>query len=303
MEIEYAAGDEHDDGRDEGRRGDRRSDRRSDRIFRSTRVVAAIIVPVLVLAFIILYFFPSTTGERFAWEIRPSIQSAYMGAGYLGGAWLFFNAVIGRRWHRVAAGFAPVTAFTIVMLLDTIIHWDIFDLSHFPFILWLILYIVTPFLVPFLWWRNRVEDPGTPEPNDVVVPSIARWGLGVLGGFIFIFAVVGFFFPEWLVSVWVWPLTVVTARILSGWFALLGVGGLVIARDSRWSAWKVGLESIAIWQLLVVAAAVVNTADFTNGLLNWFVVGVVLVLLGMAGLYVVMEGQRRGMLKMEFVGD
>jgi hypothetical protein len=56
---------------------------KDDRIYKSTRVVAAIIVPVLLLAFVILFLFPSTTGERFAWEIRPFIQSAYMGAGYL----------------------------------------------------------------------------------------------------------------------------------------------------------------------------------------------------------------------------
>lgn len=272
-------------------------DNREDRIYRSTRIVAAIVVPVLVLAYVILYFFPSTTGERFAWQINPPIMAAYMGAGYLGGAWLFFNVVIGRHWHRIAAGFPPVTTFTIVMLLDTIINWEIFDLSHFPFILWLILYVITPLLIPFLWWRNRVEDPGIPEFDDVVVPLIARWGLRLLGIVILFFAVAGFFFPDWLISFWVWPLTPVTARILSGWFALLGVGGIVISRDSRWSAWRVGLESIAIWQSLVVVAAVVNSisnpADFPNGLFNWFIISVLLVLLGMVALYGLMEGRRR----------
>lgn len=266
---------------------------KDDRIYKSTRIVAAIIVPVLLLAFVILYLFPSTTGERFAWEIRPSIQSAYMGAGYLGGAWLFFNVAVGRHWHRVAAGFPPVTTFTISMLLDTIIYWQRFDLSHFPFLLWLFLYIVTPVLVPLLWWRNRLQDPGIPEPNDVVVPRVVRWGLGSLGGFILLFAAVGFLFPEWLISIWVWPMMPLSARILTGWFALLGVGGLVIARDSRWTAWKVGLESIALWQLMVVVAAVANTADFTNGLFNWFIISVVVVLLAMGTLYLLMESRRR----------
>lgn len=266
---------------------------KDDRIYPATRIVAAIIVPVLLLAFVILYLFPSTTGERFAWEIRPLIQSAYMGAGYLGGAWLFFNAVIGRRWHHVAAGFLPVTTFTISMLLDTLFYWDGFDLSHFPFILWLILYIITPILVPFLWWQNRVQDPGTPEADDVIVPPVARWGLGLLGGFILLFAVVGFLFPDWLISVWVWPMDSLAARIITGWFALLGIGGLIISRDFRWSAWKVGLQSIALWQVMVVVAAVVHSADFTNGFFNWFIIGIVLVLFGMAGLYFLMEGRQK----------
>ncbi|UCH59329.1 MAG: hypothetical protein JSV61_14065 [Anaerolineales bacterium] len=264
-----------------------------DHIFPITRLVAGIVVPVLVLAFIILYFFPELSGQRFAWEIQPSMTAMFMGAGYLGGAWLFANALFGRRWHRVAAGFLPVTTFTVAMLLATILHWSRFDIRHFPFQLWLGLYILTPFLVPWLWLRNRVTDPGTPEAQDVLMPSLPRWSLGLLGAFLFGFALFGFVSPTWLLSIWIWKLTPLTARVLSGWFALLGVGGLVISRDRRWSAWRVGLQSIGLWHLLVVIAALLNPTDFTAGLLNWYLVSVVLVLLGMLVLFVQMESRRK----------
>lgn len=266
---------------------------KDDHIFRSTRVVAAIIVPVLLLAFLILFLFPQTTGQRFAWEINPAMTAAYMGAGYLGGAWLFFNVIIGRRWHRIAAGFPPVTAFTISMLIVTALHWQRFDLGHFPFLLWLILYIVTPFLVPLLWWRNRVTDPGTPEVDDVIVPTFARWSLRLLGAFLLFCALVWMIYPEWLVSIWVWPLTPLTARILSGWFTILGVGGLIIAHDLRWSAWKAGLQSIGLWHVLVLIGAVIHRVDFPSGLLNWYLISVVVVLTGMIILYKSMENRRR----------
>lgn len=264
-----------------------------DHIFPITRLVAGIVVPVLVLAFIILYFFPELSGQRFAWEIQPSMTAMFMGAGYLGGAWLFANALFGRRWHRVAAGFLPVTTFTVAMLLATILHWSRFDIRHFPFQLWLGLYILTPFLVPWLWLRNRVTDPGTPEAQDVLMPSLPRWSLGLLGAFLLGFALLGFASPAWLLSIWIWKLTPLTARVLSGWFALLGVGGLVISRDRRWSAWRVGLQSIGLWHLLVVIAALLNPTDFTAGLLNWYLVSVVLVLLGMLVLFVQMESRRK----------
>jgi hypothetical protein len=264
-----------------------------DRIFRSTRVVAVIIVPVLVLAFLILFLFPQTTGQRFAWEINPAMTAVYMGAGYLGGAWLFFNVINGRRWHRVAPGFLPVTTFTIFMIVDTILHWGRFDIRHLPFTLWLVLYIVTPFLVPFLWWRNRRTDPGTPEADDVIVPQLARWTLRLLGFVLLLCAVIGVIYPAWLVSLWVWPLSPLTARILSGWFALLGVGGLVIGQETRWSGWKVGLQSIGLWHVLVVIGAVIHRADFNSGLLNWYLISVLIVLLGMVSLYVRMESERR----------
>ncbi|MBE2200138.1 MAG: hypothetical protein IAE79_16095 [Anaerolinea sp.] len=65
-----------------------------DRIFPITRIIAAVVVPFLLLAFLILFFFPGDSGQRFAWEIRPNMTAAFMGAGYLGGSWLFINAIM-----------------------------------------------------------------------------------------------------------------------------------------------------------------------------------------------------------------
>lgn len=261
---------------------------RDDRIYLSTRIISAVVVPFLILAFLVLYLTPEQSGERFAWEIKLAMTAAFMGAGYLGGAWLFLNAIFGRRWHRVAAGFLPVTTFTIFMLLATIIHWDRFDLRHIPFLLWLGLYVITPLLVPLMWWRNRETDSGEPEPEDQTAPALARWSLRLLGVVLLVFAVTGFISPDWLISIWPWTLTPLTARIMSGWFALLGVGGLVIGSEIRWSGWRVGLQSIGLWHLLVLIAAVIHQADFPAGLLNWYLVSVFLVLVGMVILWMKM---------------
>ncbi len=262
--------------------------KQDDRIFRATRLVAVLVVPVLVLAWTILYLFPERSAERFAWEIQPPMMAAFMGAGYLGGAWLFVHVALGRRWHRVAAGFPVVAVFTAATLLATVLHWSRFDLQHFPFQLWLGLYVVTPVLIPWLWWRNRATDPGTPEKGDRTVPTIARLTLGLLGICLWGFALAGFARPEWLASIWVWALTPLTARILSGWFALLGTGGVVIGRERRWSAWRAGIQSIGLWHLLVVIAAVRHQGDFPGGLLNWYLASVVLALLGIMALYAYM---------------
>lgn len=267
---------------------------KNDQILPITRIIAIVIVPFLLLAFLILYFFPQTTGQRFAWEINPSMTAMFMGAGYLGGAWLFINAIFGRRWHRVAPGFLPVTTFTIFMLLATILHWQIFDLRHIGAILWIGLYLVTPFIIPLIWLLNRPADDGKPEKSDVEVPKLPSWALFILGLVLLAFAIVGFLVPQWLIAIWPWTLSIVTARIISGWLALLGVGGLVISSDSRWSAWKVGLQSIGLWHILVVIAALLQTADFSTGLANWYLISVIIVLAGMLVLYILMEQRKRG---------
>lgn len=266
---------------------------RDDRIFRSTRWVAAAVVPILLLAWVILYLFPGETGTRFAWEIKPSLTAMYMGAGYLGGGYLFLHAALGRRWHRVAAGFPAVAIFTLVMLLATILHRERFDLGHFPAQLWLLLYVITPLLIPWLWWRNRRTDPGTPEPDDVVMPRAARYVAGALGAGLLAAGVVSFLAPSWLIGFWPWTLTPLTARVLAGWALLMGVGNVGVARESRWSGWRPGMESIALWHALVLAGSVAYREEFTTGLVNWYTASVITVLVGIAALYLRMEGRRR----------
>ena len=262
----------------------------SDRTYPLTRLVGGLVVPVLLLAFVILYLNPDSSGERFAWEIKPHMSNLYIGAGYLGGAFLLFWVAWGRPWHRVQHGFLPITAFAGSMLIATVVHWDRFDLHHFPFQLWLALYVVTPFLIPALWLRNRGEDAGRPEPDDKTVPLIARAGMLIGGAGFGALSLIGFFAPEILIRVWVWQLSPLTARVMAGWFALLAVGGLVIGRETRWSAWRIGVGAISVWHVLVVVGAFWNVEDFGEaGLFNWYLVVIWLALAGVAGLWFVME--------------
>ena len=109
---------------------------------------------------------------------------------------MFVFAIFGKRWHRVKAAFPPVTTFTIAMLLATFLHWDRFDIEHFPFQLWLILYIITPFLIPYLWLKNRVTDPGAPEPDDMKC-LLCEVGLyDIRCGLASVWAVIMIIFPQ-----------------------------------------------------------------------------------------------------------
>jgi len=261
----------------------------TDRTYPATRIIAGIVVPVLLLAFIVLYLFPEQSGERFAWEIRPDMSALYIGAGYLGGAFLLLQAALGRPWHTVRAGFPVITVFTTSMLAATLLHWERFDIRHFPFQLWLILYVVTPLLIPSLWLINRKEDPGVPEPGEKLVPAVARIALLLAGLVIGAASLIGWFAPEVLIELWVWQLTPLTARIFAGWFALLAAGGLIIGLEKRWSAWQTGLGSIFIWHLLVAIGAFRNVEDFGDaGLMNWYIILVWAGLAGMAVLFGVM---------------
>lgn len=268
-----------------------------DRIFPLTRWVAIAVIPFLLAAFVILAFFPERTGEFFAWPITPPMTALFMGAGYLGGAYFFARVATESHWHRVAIGFLPVTVFTIAMLASTLLHMDRFNLGTVPFYLWMALYVITPVLIPLVWLRNRPADPGTPERDDMRVPGILRALMALVSVVQLGFAVLGFARPDLLDAVWPWTLSPLTGRVLSGWLAFLGVGGLMLARETRWSAWRVGIESIALWQALILVGLVVNAGDFTAGLVNWYTILVAGGTLGLIVAYVLLESRRRVMVE------
>src|SRR5713226_1610286 len=118
---------------------------RDDRILPATRVVAAGVIFILMLAVLALYLNPDLTDQNFAWTIRPRMMPMMMGAGYLMGAYFFARVLTGRHWHESSGGFIPITAFTIFMALATILHLEKFHQGTFTAALWMVVYAITPF--------------------------------------------------------------------------------------------------------------------------------------------------------------
>jgi len=274
---------------------DQRAGARTDRIFPETRWLSAIIIPFLLAAFGVLYLLPEHTGELFAWNIQPRMTSMMLGEAYLAGAYFFVRAVFSPRWHWVAVGFLPVTTFATLMGITTILHWDRFNHASFAFWTWVVLYFTTPFLVPAAWWRNRKTDPGTPEAGDVLVPAWVRSIIGALGVATVLIGLLFFLLPDFMIGVWPWKLTLLTARVLGTMFALAGVGAICIALDARWSAVRIAFQSQMIALVLVVLAIVFSWSNFRQTyLLTWvFVAGMLFLLVASPLFYLWMERNRR----------
>ncbi len=74
------------------------------RLLLATRVLAVMVIPVLVAAFVVLFGFPGRTRQLWAWTIRPDLAALIMGGAYIAGAWFFARTLLDGRWHRVALG-------------------------------------------------------------------------------------------------------------------------------------------------------------------------------------------------------
>ena len=243
-----------------------------DRIYGFTKFVAALLGLVVLFAFIVLYFFPTQTKQLFAWPIQPPMTAMFIGASYLNGV-IFFSAVLlGNRWHRIWAPHVGVFVFATLLLIATILHWDKFTHDHPVFWVWVFIYAVAPVLVPLAFIRNRREDPDTPEELDAEVPLALRvvW---LIPGIVFLaVALYGFVNPGWLIPHWQWKATPLTMRVLMAFYSMLGVAVLVVLREPRWSAWRIGLFGVIAWHALVLVAACLRQGDFKGGLFHgwWF---------------------------------
>lgn len=230
-----------------------------DRILPATRAVNAVILPFLVVAVILLYGFPTRTGELFAWQIDPPMSACLLASAYVGGIWFFARAALERRWHRVRHGFPAVVVFAGALLIATLLHLDRFS-QNLSFWTWLVLYATTPFAVAGLAFLQRRSDSGRPEERDVVVPPLARFGLAAVGAAAFAFGAVLFVAPQIAVDQWAWDLTPLTAEVTGAVLSLTGVVNVALLWDHRWSAFRILFQAQLI-SLVAIALSLAARAE------------------------------------------
>jgi len=239
-----------------------------------TRWVARFIIPFLAAAFLVLYGLPDQTTTYFAWTIRPEMTPIVMGAGYGAGVYFFYRVSTVDEWHSVAPVFLGIATFTWLMAIATVLHWENFNHSHFTFDLWVVLYAVTPVLIPAVWTLNRRTDSGELGGDERLLPRAVRVLGGGIGVIVTISALVLFAAPDLMIDVWPWTVSPFTARILSGWFALFGVVNGVAVLDPRWSGSRILIQSQLLGFAMVLIGVVRVWANFDpSRVLTWGVVG------------------------------
>jgi hypothetical protein len=172
---------------------------------------------------------------------------------------------------------------------------DRFHHDHLSFWAWAGLYFITPFLAPYVWYRNRDRDPGTFEPGDVAAPRPVRILLGVVGAGEAALALFMFLLPAAAIEIWPWLLTPLTARVVGGWFALHGVLGLALSGERRWSAMRVMVQTQLVTLVFILVAVFRAWPEFDSANpITWiFVLGTAAWLLILAAIYYTLDAGHR----------
>jgi hypothetical protein len=264
-----------------------------DRVLPPTRILAVCIIPFLVLAFFVLFPWPTAATRLFAWQIKPTMSAMVLGSVYIGGAYFFLRAARAARWHTIAGGFVPVGTFAGLMGITTVLHWDRFSHTNVAFWLWVGLYFTTPFGVFAAFLRNRRESRKGANA-ELRLSSGAAYAIAIAGGLSVLMATFLYLFPRRAVDVWPWHLTPLTARMLGAILAL-GMAGLGAIWERRWSAVRILLQVAGVMLVLILAAGVRAHNEFDSSkALTWlFTVGFGGTALSLGVLYARMESRAR----------
>lgn len=239
-----------------------------DRILPAVRTAALVVFLILVPAVIVLWGTPGHTADRWAWTIKPNLTPIFLGAGYGAGAYFFWRTYRAERWHPSSAGVLGASAFAGLMLGATLLHWGKFNHGDAPFLAafafwgWTIVYIISPFAVFALWWRNRATDSREPLPGDPVMPAAALGVARLVAVLALVTAAVFYIAPSAAMHVWSWKLTPLTARVLASFIAQVGVGALVLSFERRWSGWRLIVQTFFVATALLLVGAARESGDF-----------------------------------------
>jgi hypothetical protein len=207
---------------------------------------------------------PASSATNFAWPINPVVMAAVLGAFYISSAPLFLLPLFAKHWENIRVMILPAALFCTVQLAATFLHWDKFSIGTTPFYVWFASYLLPPpiFLAVYWWHQRKASLQAAPSSDSI--PSWLHRLLILCGGLLTLIAILTFFFPGFLISVFPWQLTPLTARSLSGW--LIAVCTLMISMARENDRRRVRLATPML--ILLVPVLLMQMLRFANEV-NW----------------------------------
>jgi hypothetical protein len=229
-----------------------------------------------------LYFVPAQAETHYAWSIKPPVNAAFIGAGFLAGT-LATGLVLAfaTRWRTFST--LPIALWVLATSLfaATLIHNDRFKFDYAPTWVWTFVYAAVPLAVPYLVMRQRrgadAEPAADPKLKPIRIIS-AVLGAGLLAGAIALFAA-----PADLGQHWLWPLTPLLARAVAAWYALFGTMLISCAIGMRRPADAIiPYATLGSWSALLLLLPALHGEQVSGGGLWYALMAALLALSGYA---------------------
>ena len=238
-----------------------------------------------------LYLLPGHADTDYAWAIKPPVNAAFIGAGFLAGT-LATGLVLrfATRWSTFSTLPPALWVLATSLLAATIIHHDRFKWDYPPTWLWALVYAGVPLAVPYLVARQRRD--AAPRPAADPRLRAARILSALLGALLVAGAIALYAAPAGLGGHWPWALTPLLARAVAAWYALFGTMLLTCAAQLRHPAEAlIPYATLAAWSALLLSLPLLHPGDVDGGEL-WIALTVALLALSALALRVAWPERR-----------
>lgn len=250
---------------------------KGQRFFYGVIWAAALLIAVLGL------FAPEYLASIFTWMVLPPLHARFVGSIYLFGAVFMTGCLIAQTQAQIRWAIQMIGIWTGMMFIISLLNLKAFDFKLLPVWIWFISYITYPIVSIWLTWREP-----KPGPADALGgPSVPAWSKGFLliqGVIISVLAVLLFFVPSFMSTIWPWKVTPALAQMYAGPLLSYGLGSLLFSRQDKW----LGIRAIVPGMLAFTAGTIIvsfihinlfSFAELTDLLwFGWF--GIATVLLG-----------------------
>lgn len=239
---------------------------RGQRLFYGVICAAALLVAVLGL------FAPEYLASIFTWMVLPPLHARFVGAIYLFGAIFMAGCLAARTQSEVRWAVQMIGIWTGMLFIISLLNLNAFDFKLLPVWIWFFSYIAYPIISIWMTWRQ----PKPQQADALPGPSLPVWSRGFLliqGIVVSGLAVLLFFVPNFMSTIWPWKVTPVLAQMYAGPLLSYGLGSLLFSRQDKW----LGIRAIVPGMFVFTAATVVvsfmhiNLFSFTElADLLWF---------------------------------
>jgi hypothetical protein len=139
-----------------------------------------------------------------------------------------------------------------MLFLISLLNLSAFDLRLLPVQIWFASYIIYPFIS---FWMT-IQGPQLMNAGDLPGSRLAGWARGFLllqGALFSLLALLLFFAPALMTTLWPWNVTPVLAQMYAGPLLSYGLGSLSFSRQQEW----LGVRSILPGMLVFSTATVI----------------------------------------------
>jgi len=214
---------------------------------------------------VMLFLFPGHTDTLWSWQIKPDMSAVVVGAGYIFGGCSITTLLLLNRWSALNTAIFATWAFSVIMLLATLLHLDRFFVGTVRFDIWFAIYVLLPFALPISWLVNRRYGV-LPQPGELAFALPVRLVLLLGGAGLAAFGVFMFLAPGLAAQLWPWTLTPLMSQVIGGWVLFIGAGAAVAFFEPRYAAYRVLIPSVLVWgsALLLGSLLHLDAFDFTT---------------------------------------